>query len=40
MFIHFGLNTFNETEWSDGTLPVSSYHPDQLDCDQWSFEQT
>jgi alpha-L-fucosidase len=35
MFIHFGLNTFNETEWSDGTLPVSSYNPDQLDCDQW-----
>lgn len=35
MFIHFGLNTFNETEWSDGKLPVSSYTPDQLDCDQW-----
>lgn len=35
MFIHFGLNTFNETEWSDGKLPVSSYQPDQLDCDQW-----
>jgi alpha-L-fucosidase len=31
----FRLNTFNETEWSDGTLPVSSYNPDQLDCDQW-----
>lgn len=35
MFIHFGINTFNETEWSDGSLPVSSYHPDRLDCDQW-----
>lgn len=35
MFIHFGLNTFNEIEWSDGTLPVSSFNPDQLDCDQW-----
>lgn len=35
MFIHFGLNTFNETEWSDGTLPVSSFNPGQLDCDQW-----
>lgn len=35
MFIHFGLNTFNETEWSDGTLPISSYNPDKLDCDQW-----
>ncbi|MDY7395399.1 alpha-L-fucosidase [Aureibaculum sp. 2210JD6-5] len=35
MFIHFGINTFNETEWSDGTLPVSSYNPTALDCDQW-----
>ena len=35
MFIHFGVNTFNELEWSDGKLPVSSYNPDKLDCDQW-----
>lgn len=35
MFIHFGINTFNETEWSDGTLPVSSYNPSNLDPDQW-----
>lgn len=35
MFIHFGVNTFNEVEWSDGMLPVSSYHPTRLDCDQW-----
>lgn len=35
MFIHFGLNTFNETEWSKGKLPVSSYNPTNLDCDQW-----
>lgn len=35
MFIHFGINTFNQTEWSDGTLPVSSYNPKQLDCDGW-----
>lgn len=35
MFVHFGINTFNEKEWSDGTLPASSYNPDQLDCDQW-----
>lgn len=35
MFIHFGINTFNETEWSDGKLPVSSYNPTQLDPDQW-----
>jgi alpha-L-fucosidase len=35
MFIHFGINTFNEVEWSKGNLPVSSYNPDKLDCDQW-----
>ena len=35
MFIHFGVNTFNQIEWSDGTLPTSSYNPTQLDCDQW-----
>jgi alpha-L-fucosidase len=35
MFIHFGINTFNETEWSDGRLPASGYNPTQLDCDQW-----
>ena len=35
MFIHFGVNTFNETEWSDGSLPASSYNPTDLDCDQW-----
>ena len=35
MFIHFGPNTFNEIEWSDGSLPISSYAPTDLDCDQW-----
>ena len=35
MFLHFGINTFNQTEWSDGKLPVSSYHPTQLDPDAW-----
>lgn len=35
MFIHFGINTFNEIEWSKGNLPVSSYNPTNLDCDQW-----
>ncbi len=35
MFIHFGINTFNETEWSYGKLPVESYNPTALDCDQW-----
>lgn len=35
MFIHFGVNTFNEIEWSKGDLPASSYNPTELDCDQW-----
>ena len=35
MFIHFGINTFAETEWSDGTISVDKYNPTELDCDQW-----
>ena len=35
MFIHFGVNTFNQLEWSDGKLPASSFNPTELDCDQW-----
>lgn len=35
MFIHFGINTFGETEWSDGTIPAERYNPEDLDCDQW-----
>ena len=35
MFIHFGVNTFDEKEWSDGTIPASRYNPTHLDCDQW-----
>lgn len=35
MFIHFGINTFHNTEWSDGTLPASSYVPPVIDARQW-----
>ena len=35
MFIHFGINTFNDTEWSNGNLPISSYNPTELSCDSW-----
>lgn len=35
MFIHFGINTFNDTEWSDGKLPVKSYNPTSIDADGW-----
>lgn len=35
MFIHFGINTFNDTEWSDGKLPVESYRPSGIDAEGW-----
>lgn len=35
MFIHFGINTFNNTEWSNGKLPINSYCPSTLDADSW-----
>lgn len=35
MFIHFGMNTFIEKEWSEGVEPASTYHPTALDPDQW-----
>lgn len=35
MFIHFGINTFIDKEWSDGTVPANVYNPTKLDPDQW-----
>ncbi|HYJ12932.1 MAG TPA: alpha-L-fucosidase, partial [Thermomicrobiales bacterium] len=35
VFCHFGINTFNDREWSDGTLPAESFNPAALDADQW-----
>lgn len=35
MFIHFGINTFWDEEWTDGSKPPSSYAPDTVDADQW-----
>ena len=31
MFIHFGINTFNNVEWSNGKLPIESYCPTDID---------
>lgn len=35
MFIHFGINTFHDQEWTDGTKPASSYNPSTIDAKQW-----
>ncbi len=35
MFIHFGINTFWDQEWTDGSKPPSSYQPLSVDADQW-----
>lgn len=35
MFIHFGINTFYDVEWSDGKLSPAKYDPKELDTDQW-----
>lgn len=35
LFIHFGINTYYDKEWSDGTLDPSRVNPEKLDTDQW-----
>lgn len=34
-FVHFGINTFAGKEWSDGTIPASSFNPTDLDAGSW-----
>ena len=35
MFIHFGINTYYDKEWSDGTLSPKAFNPKELDTDEW-----
>lgn len=35
MFIHFGINTFHDLEWTDGSLPAATYQPTEIQADQW-----
>lgn len=35
VFFHFGINTFTNMEWGDGTESPSIFNPEQLDCRQW-----
>lgn len=35
VFFHFGVNTFNGREWSDGTLSPQTFNPADFDAVQW-----
>ena len=35
MFLHFGINTFHDEEWTDGSKPAASYRPERIDAEQW-----
>ncbi|NJK84838.1 MAG: alpha-L-fucosidase [Bacteroidales bacterium] len=35
MFIHFGLNTFHDVEWSGGDKDLNVFNPSKLNTDEW-----